>query len=137
MSIELKINGVEYDCTPRAAAAPIGGHGGSVGPAIVISTGGPRAEVDFSANESRPVSFYHAGGTMELVVAVLPGRPGYNTLIDSLEGPGQGWTLRQWTPSGSGGKEHRPVDCVSMPPGNYTYTVSPDTACGLGFVKVQ
>ena len=114
--------------------APAASH--HITPAITqISTGGPRVEEEFAAGQARAYSFYHAGGVMELVVAVVTGKPGYNTLTDSLSGP-TGWVNRPWTPAGTI-KTHRAVDCVPMPPGQYTYTMWPDTHCWLGITKPQ
>lgn len=119
--------------------------GGQAAPAVDVRTvvtapirlarGDKPTELSLAAGQSQSFDFYHEGGVMEINVAIVPGRPRFNTITDTLTGPGQGFQDRKNTPAG----EVRVLKAVAqeMPPGPYTYTLAPDVACELAVQKVQ
>jgi hypothetical protein len=92
-------------------------------------------KLPYAANQVRTFSFYHGGGTLELKVDAVPGKGTFNTLTESLTGPGPGFVGRKSSPAGTL-KSHQAV-AEPMPPGTYTYSVSADVDTWLVVIKIQ
>lgn len=89
----------------------------------------------YSAGQSRVFSIHHGGGMLELKCDAVPGMGTFNSLTESLSGPGGGFPQRTVTPAGTL-KSHQ-VIAQDMPPGLYTYTVAPDIDSWLVVRTIQ